>query len=217
MKFSEIALLKEGLKNKLPGVEAQFKMASSLRFPPDYIEQYRPKARQGSVMVLLYPIEDVIHTVLTLRTSYKGVHSGQVSFPGGKREESDENLIKTALRETWEEVGVPDYDIEVIGGLTELYIPASNFIVTPYVGIVQEKPEFQPNRREVERILEADLALLLDDKFKKQTQVKINESLTIDAPYFDIEGQVVWGATAMMLSELAELIRPHYSLEKLGL
>jgi 8-oxo-dGTP pyrophosphatase MutT (NUDIX family) len=216
MKFTEITKVKEGLLGPLPGVEAQFKMASSLRFPPDYIEQHRPKARQGSVMVLLYPIEDIIHTVLTLRTSYKGVHSGQVSFPGGKKEQDDENLIATALRETWEEVGVPDYDIEVVGGLTELYIPASNFIVTPYVGIVQERPEFQPNHREVEKIIEADLHILMDDTLRKQTQVKIADNLTIDAPYFDIDGQVVWGATAMMLSELAEIIRPHFHLERAG-
>jgi 8-oxo-dGTP pyrophosphatase MutT (NUDIX family) len=167
-------------------------------------------------MVLLYPIDDIIHTVLTLRTSYKGVHSGQVSFPGGKREQDDENLIATALRETWEEVGVPDYDIEVGGGLTELYIPASNFIVTPYVGIVKERPEFQPNHREVEKIIEADLHILMDDTLRKQTQVKIGENLTIDAPYFDIDGQIVWGATAMMLSELAEIIRPHFRLERAG-
>ncbi len=120
------------------------------------------------------------------------------------------------MRETWEEVGVPDYDIEVVGGLTELYIPASNFIVTPYVGIVQERPEFQPNHREVEKIIEADLHILLDDTLRKQTQVKIADNLTIDAPYFDIDGQVVWGATAMMLSELAEIIRPHFRLERAG-
>jgi len=213
MKFSEIKNRKDQLLLSLPGTEAQFKMASSLRFPPDFINQQKPKARKGSVLILLYPVDDIIHTVLTLRTSYKGVHSGQISFPGGKKDEKDENLVHTALRETWEEIGVPDYDIEIIGGLTEIYIPASNFIVSPFVGLMNERPEFEPNPREVEKIIETDLFVLVDDTLRKQTQIKISESLTIDAPYFDIGGHIVWGATAMILSELSEIIRPHFRLQ----
>jgi 8-oxo-dGTP pyrophosphatase MutT (NUDIX family) len=213
MKFSEIKNQKDQLLLSLPGTEAQFKMASSLRFPADFINQQKPKARKGSVLILLYPVDDIIHTVLTLRTSYKGVHSGQVSFPGGKKEEKDENLVHTALRETWEEIGVPDYDIEIIGGLSEIYIPASNFIVSPFVGLMNERPEFEPNPREVEKIIETDLFVLVDDTLRKQTQIKISESLTIDAPYFDIGGHIVWGATAMILSELSEIIRPHFRLQ----
>ena len=213
MNFSEIENLKSAFSKDLPGSEAQFKMASSFRFTPEYIEEQRPKARYGSVMVLLFPVDNIIHTVLTLRTSYKGVHSGQVSFPGGKRDEADPDLVVTALRETWEEVGVPDYDISVIGSLTELYIPASNFIVTPYIGVVNDRPEFHANRREVEKIIETPLSILLDDSIRKQTKIKINDDLVIDAPYFDIDNQVVWGATAMMLSELAEIIRPHFFAE----
>jgi 8-oxo-dGTP pyrophosphatase MutT (NUDIX family) len=216
MKFSEIDQLRTAFSGQLPGQEAQFKMASSFRFSPEFIDEQRPKARVGSVLVLLFPIDNEIYTLLTLRTSYKGVHSGQVSFPGGKKDESDSDLMATALRETWEEVGVPDYDIELIGNLTELYIPASNFIVTPFVGLVKARPEFQPNSREVEKIIEAPLSLLLNDQIRKQTQISINEGLTIDAPYFDIDNEVVWGATAMMLSELVEIIRPHFSIEAAG-
>ncbi len=213
MKFSEIDTLVAALSNNLPGEAAQFKMASSFRVTKEYIEEQRPKARLGSVMVLLFPVGDEIHTVLTLRTSYKGVHSGQVSFPGGKKDEADIDLNFTAIRETWEEIGVPDYDIQLVGNLTEIYIPASNFIVRPMVGIVQQQPEFHPNHREVEKIIVTPISVLLDDTIRKQTKIKVTEEFIIDAPYFDIDNHVVWGATAMILSELCEVIRPLFYTE----
>lgn len=210
MVLHDISTLKRAFEQPLPGTEAQLKMASSLRFDPETIEQLKPKARLGSVMVLLYPNEHSLCTVLTQRTSYKGVHSGQISFPGGKKDETDTDILQTALRETWEEIGLADYDIEIIGKLTELYIPASNFMVQPFVGYCEEAPDFLANPREVEQILRVPIEVLLDDAYRKRKDIVIHPELTVNAPYFAVDHHVVWGATAMMLSELAEILRPVY-------
>jgi 8-oxo-dGTP pyrophosphatase MutT (NUDIX family) len=161
-----------------------------------------PHARKGAVLLLLYPGEKGCAIPFIKRPTYVGFHSAQVSFPGGKWEDSDGNLETTALRETQEEIGVDGQKIDLIGHLSNLYIPPSNFLITPYIGYIQHRPEFHPHPREVERIIHCDFSILLDKKIRKKKSMTLRKEYTVLAPYFEIDQEVVWGATAMILSEL---------------
>jgi 8-oxo-dGTP pyrophosphatase MutT (NUDIX family) len=199
--------LAERLQEPLPGKEAQRKMAASARhWNPS---QYKPngQTKEGGVMILLYPHQEELFLPLILRPkSEKGVHSGQVAFPGGRREQSDTDIAFTALRECEEEIGVAHQQVQLIGQLSPLFVFASNFMVYPTIGFLPEKPLFKPNASEVAEVLEVGLSHLLNPNTQKLTNIYINENLTLEAPYFDVAGQVVWGATAMMLSELREVL-----------
>ena len=165
-------------------------------------------ARPGAVMVLFYKKNGKIWFPLIERPVYDGVHASQISFPGGKMDRSDVDLEQTALRETEEEIGVSSAKIQVLGYLSELYIIASNFNVLPVVGYINEPFTFQKDDYEVASIVEASVADLLNDRIQKQKILTV-KNYTIDAPYFDINGHVVWGATAMMLAELKVLLQQH--------
>lgn len=199
--------LADRLKEPLPGLEAQLKMASQFRLPLDMNQFDLSKAKRGAVLILLYPHENTINTVLTLRPSYKGVHSGQVSFPGGKPEPSDVNLAATALREANEEIGLITGSVELIGTLSDLYIPPSNFLVSPFIAKVSEKPILIRNEREVEKIIEVPLTYFLDESVRKEKEVNPYGKFKFTTPYYDVFGDTVWGATAMMLSEMMEIIK----------
>lgn len=203
---SFIELLRKRLKEPLPGREAQIKMAPKPIDERRFRENPIRPPRLGGVMVLLYPDEQGIHIPLMKRPEYDGAHSGQVSFPGGKLEDVDTDLIDTALRETHEEIGVPKEQIEVIGNLSELFIIASNFKVLPTVGVIREKPNFIPDPIEVADVLPMAINALNDYSIRSVKEMRF-PPYTIFSPYFDVRGEVVWGATAMMLSELAELVR----------
>ena len=202
-----VEMLRKKLSMPLPGAVVQKEMAPVLADPI----KFNPSAKQdtilGGVLILLYSVGDRIMLPLIQRPVYNGVHSGQISFPGGKKEKN-ESLVETALREAHEEIGVPIDEIEIIGTLTELFIPASNFKVLPVVGIISTPFKFSPDKHEVVKILEADIMELLQDPRKTKTiEVKrVNLNILIEAPYFDVKGNVVWGATAMMLSELLYLL-----------
>ena len=157
-------------------------------------------------MILLYPHENKIHTVFIQRPEYDGVHGGQISFPGGKRESSDPDLIYTAIRETSEEVGVDPAEISVISTLTPLYIPVSNILVTPVVGWMERRPEFKHQEEEVVFIIEADIKTLNNPSTIKTKPFEIRGEM-IDIKYFDYKNFVIWGATAMILNELFVIIR----------
>ena len=193
--------------SKLGGLEAQFRLAPKLRlkYDADKIKSNNP--RKAAVLALFYPNEQYETSfLLTQRASYKGTHSAQISFPGGKTEKSDVNLQETALRETFEEVGVNQSSIKMIRELTDVYIPPSNFLATPFIGLVHKKPIFILNH-EVESTIEVLLKDLLDDK--SLTTVNMNTSYmnNVNVPCFKLSNYIVWGATAMMLSEIKELIK----------
>jgi len=189
----------------LPGREAQFRMASSFRIPPGYMPDMS-QARVGGVLIALYPLNGNVHTVLMKRPDYIGAHSGQVSFPGGKKEPNDPDIITTALREAQEEVAISPQDVQVLGQLTELYIPASNFLVHPVIGLLDHVPDLVPDAHEVERILLPDLAHFLRSDIVGEKVIPIRENLTVKAPFYDVEGETVWGATAMIISEFAQVL-----------
>lgn len=197
----------KGSMKAMPGHAAQERMAPEHRLPHTEWERYFAHAKKGGVLILFYPDTKGIHTVLIQRPQYNGVHSGQVCFPGGAKEEADRALTDTALREAEEEVGVSRTLVHLIGSLTELYIPPSNFLITPVVGFAEQRPSFNLDTKEVVEIIEPSLAELLDEKIVGIQKINVRPDIAIDAPYYDIQGRVVWGATAMMISELNELVR----------
>ena len=142
-----------------------------------------------------------------LRPTYEGIHSGQISLPGGKYELTDSDLSVTALREAQEEIGVDSKKVRLIGRLSELYIPPSNYIVQPFVGVLETEPAFTPDPKEVERIIEIRLEDLLDEKNKRKKRILLRTGTSILAPCYIIDGNTIWGATAMILSEFREIAR----------
>jgi len=196
----------------LPGEEAHYKLV-----PGNRREEMRNldinslKPNKAGVMAVFYPDSfGNTYLVLILRKTYKGVHSNQIGFPGGRLEPEDDNLKQTALRETEEEVGIPRNNIEVIRELTRLYIPPSNFWVQPYLGLLEETPTLIPQESEVERILEVDLDHFLDHSNFVNQELKTSYSSRMVVPAFKLNEQIVWGATGMMLSEIREIFRESF-------
>jgi 8-oxo-dGTP pyrophosphatase MutT (NUDIX family) len=200
----------ESLKNEiligLPGTEVQWHMASSDRMARNFPRTPGKDARAASVLILLYPYNESVYTVFMQRPDYNGVHGGQISFPGGKQEPDDENAIMTALREAEEETGVDPGLLEITGILTPLFIPVSNTIVTPVVAWINGKPHFSHDDEEVVFLFEADLKRFYDPKILKVKPVKIGMEI-LDIKYYDYEGHMIWGATAMILHELLVILR----------
>ncbi len=143
------------LAQPLPGPAAQFGMAPRPRRDGEQEDPPRPDARLSAVLILFYPVDGVLHLPFILRPTYRGVHSGQVSLPGGGREAVDVTLADTALRETHEEIGVPPAGIKLLGQLSPLYVAASNHIVYPFVGWIDRRPEFRTDPYEVAMLIEA--------------------------------------------------------------
>jgi 8-oxo-dGTP pyrophosphatase MutT (NUDIX family) len=200
-----IAKLEKQLRKPLPGNEAHLKMASRVRLNELRGKYDTSSAKQSSVLILLYPYNGSIFTVLMKRNSYNGVHSGQISFPGGSYEKSDGSFIETALREANEEVGILPGNVKVIGELSDMYIPPSNFMVHPIVGFSMERPQLIPDTMEVAEIVEANLSVIFEDRDFKEKELEVRGQI-IKTPYYEVNGHVVWGATAMMLSELKEVV-----------
>lgn len=196
--------LRLDLTRPLPGRAAQYLMAPRPRPGAEFYDSPRPDSRRGGVLALFYPFDDTVYLPLILRPTYPGVHSGQVGFPGGGAEEMDDDLAATALRETYEEIGVHPSQIILLGQLTPLYVFASNYIVQPTVAWTDYRPEFKHDPFEVAQLLEVSLLSLLDPATRR-TETRTLRGQPIEVPYFAVAGQTVWGATAMMLSELLAL------------
>jgi 8-oxo-dGTP pyrophosphatase MutT (NUDIX family) len=197
-----IAGLRDELTKPLPGLQAQMRMAPSVIRPG----KSALPARDSGVLLLLYTANKRLNTVFMKRTEYGGPHSGQISFPGGKFEKGDASLTDTALRESHEETGISKGAVEVLGVLTPLTIPVSNFKLLPVVGFIPEKPQFSIDPKEVEYLIEAEIRLLLKAVIVKKEILMLGDQ-SIEVPYYDIHGNHVWGATAMILSEFLEIIK----------
>ncbi|MCS6871108.1 MAG: CoA pyrophosphatase [Anaerolineae bacterium] len=182
---------------------AQRRMMPTVRVPQAFPTSAAPK--QAAVLLLLYEREAELHFVLTRRAEHTGVHSGQISFPGGRRE-ADESYIQTALRETHEELGVLPESVQVLGALAQLYIPPSNYLVQPIVGTCAAQPHWRPKHDEVAEVIEVPLRLLFDDTLKGAEET-MRYGLPFRIVYYDLFGHKVWGATASILSELEMRLR----------
>lgn len=157
-------------------------------------------------MILLYPHGSSWHTVFIKRAEYDGIHSGQISFPGGIYEDRDLTLANTALRETQEETGLPLSAVTVIGQLTPLHIPVSNVSVHPFVGKMEYRPAFRHDPTEVQYLIEESLDSLMKEENHKANWMEV-QGRNIWVPYFDIQDNRIWGATAMILSEFLEVVK----------
>lgn len=209
MEFSDfLSIVPKILKESLPATDAHIIMA-----PPERAEiirniditSYNP--RVAAVLMLLYPRNDQTHLALILRNSYNGVHSSQIAFPGGKAEESDSSLCATALRETHEEIGIAPENINVIRAFTELFIPPSNFIVHPFLGFSNQELVFYPDPNEVAGLVELPLERFLNEDTVVPNIMATSYSASIEVPTFKFGEHHVWGATAMIMSELKQVLK----------
>jgi 8-oxo-dGTP pyrophosphatase MutT (NUDIX family) len=198
--------LQQRLQQPLPGAEAHEPLRATPTglIKPKFDHSLPPKP--GSVMILLYPDGGQIKFPLTKRHEYLGAHGGQVSLPGGKAEPG-ETAIETALRETEEEIGVKAQQIKVIGELSQFFVMPSNFMVIPVVGFVEQRPVYQAQQSEVVRIIEGDISDLIRTDAIRTKEILAAKMYPMLAPHFEIEGEVVWGATAMMLNELRVILK----------
>jgi 8-oxo-dGTP pyrophosphatase MutT (NUDIX family) len=186
---------------ELPGRASHLGMAPIYR--RDEIDKdYPDSAVKSSVLILYYLKRNEPYVVFIRRPIYKGVHSGQIALPGGRWEITDKSLYHTALRESAEEIGIFPEEVEYCGKLTDLYIPPSNYIVSPFVGLYKGVPHLRPDTIEVQEIIEIPFSLLLDETFRKVVTIEIDSNVNIEAPCFEISNNIIWGATAMMLNEM---------------
>ena len=202
-----IESLRDKLNRPLPGVDAQLKMAPITRVHLMKQKVDIGKARKAAVLILLYPDDSLIKTVLIQRQDYNGIHSNQVSFPGGQYEDRDDSMQHTAIRETCEEIGVKQEKINTLGNLTELYIPPSNFLVLPVIGFVKNTPEFEPDIQEVKKVITVPMDVLTDDKTVEDQVIEASYRERVNVPCYMVDGHIIWGATAMIISELVALIK----------
>ncbi len=202
---NEIDIIKEVFNQPLPGIDIQRLMSPSVRWTGN-IKHDPLNARRSSVLILLYKKDNEWYMPLIQRSTYDGAHSGQVSFPGGKVEKWDSSLLDTALRESEEEVGVQRSNIQFISELTPLYIPNSNFMVYPQVCVTNILPVFTPDLREVDSIIEVPIIKLLTPDTIHHFSRNIN-GIQVDAPFYKVDEYVIWGATAMIISEFLHLIK----------
>jgi len=202
-----VTRLREALSKPLPGVDAQMRMAPSPRLGWDPLK-FPEGASNGAALLLVYPHDETLHVALTVRGSGLRNHTGQVSLPGGRVDEG-ETFEAAALREASEEIGIDPNTIELLGRLTPIHIPVSGFVLHPIVGFTPMRPAFQRAEWEVARIIEAPVSLLADPAVAKReirTRVVKGQSGDVDVPYFDIDGEKVWGATAMVLAEFCAIL-----------
>lgn len=197
--------VEEKLKQPLPGEKAQLLLEPSSR------RKYPPlldpgTARQSSVLLLFFPDNDEPNLVFIQRNEYDGVHSGQVAFPGGGWEPDDLSLENTALRETHEEIGIQPEMVRLIGRLSQLYIPPSNFLVHPFVGYINETPCFRPDPMEVSEVFAVKMGMFLHASTRQEREINIRD-FKLKVPCFFVKEKVIWGATSMILSELIEVLK----------
>jgi 8-oxo-dGTP pyrophosphatase MutT (NUDIX family) len=200
-----ISELSDRLKNDLPAYAAHKKVMAH-RKPVGELGETVKRARQSAVLIFLYPYRSQWYTVFIQRSNYRGVHSGQIAFPGGKYEEEDKDLEQTALREAEEEVAIPAKRVNTIGRISSLYVPPSNFLINPYIGYDLERPIFKPEPSEVADILELPLEALIGDHRLQDHQLRLTDGKVLDVKGFPVGDRIIWGATAMILKEFADIV-----------
>jgi len=204
MKDSSILKLKQRLTQNLPGHLSHAKVMEH-RKPVNGIDFQKRLPRKSAVLLHLYMHSGQLHLSYIERPEYQGVHSRQISFPGGKAELEDVSLMQTAIREAQEEVNIKLENLEVIGMLSEIYIPPSNFLVQPYVSFQKKRPNFIPDPREVSQIIELPVKDLLNQKLAEHQISAGKQQLRVNG--YELKGKVMWGATAMITTEFLDVFR----------
>ena len=198
--------LKAELLLSLPGVNAHLRLAPEIRINDLKTGQPPIHAMESAVLIILYPSDDRLHTVVILRNEYDGAHSGQISLPGGKKEESDADFMQTALREAKEEIGIIPADMEIVGQLSRFYVRPSNFIIYPFIAFCKKRPEFHPDAIEVQRVIEIDVLNEISYSKIANRTLFFKNNIQVDAPGFLVGNEFMWGATAMIFSELLHVL-----------
>lgn len=199
--------LKKRLEAPLPGDAVRKEMQPTLDDGTAVNVKHGKPPREGAVLILMYHSDQGLHFPLIQRAVYKGIHSGQIALPGGKKETSDNDLFATSLREAEEEIGVKKSEIVILGSLSSFYVSASNFNVLPVIGMVRYTPQFVPEAREVDEIIQVKAMDFLAPENKKIKDMVVREGVRLSSPYYHLQNKVVWGATAMMLRELEEVLK----------
>ncbi len=211
LNFGDLAKYLRRQENlSLPGISAQLRMAPRIR-RDDIVNNSRKKQGvKSGVLILLYPDRGQnTYVVMIQRPDYPGVHGGQISFPGGRFEEGDSSVMYTALREAREEIGISPERVEVLHRLTELYIPPSNFLVSPFLAVAEQRPVFNPDPTEVDEILEIPLHAFITSSNIRDVPLVMADGRQMDTPCYMIGERNVWGATAMIISELAVMLEKY--------
>jgi len=207
--FLSIDEIKQKFQLPLPGIVSHLKMAPESRVQ----ELIRNKdntlnAKKSAVLILFFNDDEVLKMIVIRRSEYVGIHSGQIAFPGGRYEEEDIDVRTTALREIQEEIGITEDKIEIIGRLTDIYVPPSNFLISVFVGYLAEKPQYKMDEREVAEIIEIPFNDFYKSGVIKQKDFYVNSLLAAsNAPYFDVTNAEIWGASAMVISELLDVLQ----------
>ena len=204
-----LSKLKYSINQTLPGLNSHMKMApehrgeelkNNLKLSQD--------ARKSAVMILFFLDDNVLKMIVIRRSVYVGIHSGQIAFPGGRYEEEDGDVRVTALREIEEEIGIPEDKIEIIGRLSDIYVPPSNFLISVFVGYLAEKPIYMIDEREVDEVIEIPFIDFFKPDVIKQKDFYVNSIKAVsNAPYFDVTNAEIWGASAMVISELLDILK----------
>jgi 8-oxo-dGTP pyrophosphatase MutT (NUDIX family) len=202
------AKLKQQLQGEKPGIRAQLLMAPKFREEELMQRDANLPSKKSAVLILFNPFSPELSIIITKRSSRLKVHRGQVSLPGGSVDKHDVDAEATALRETWEEIGIPSKHVEVIGQLSGIYIPPTNFDIVPVVGFLKEKHTYNINPDEVAEVVEVPLSQLMDsNNIKSKVFYTSSSGEDRKAPYYDVMGLEIWGATAMILSEMVEIVK----------
>ncbi len=209
MTFADkIAAIQEITQERLPGERSHADLMPVNRPYSSDVKKHAKDFRESAVAIVLYEEQDALMSLLIQRPTYQGVHSQQIAFPGGKRDLEDPSIEYTARRECMEEIAIPTDALNLLGRMTDVYIPVSKFVVAPHIFAVDTLPALTPDAREVDQIIPFNTSRLLDEDSVQFTDMKFGNGFTQKrVPYFEIENRVVWGATAMMLSEFRSILR----------
>ena len=203
-----IARLEESLKFKLPGDIAHQELTNFKGIASQAELRKTLKPRLSAVAILIYPKANLgLHSVLIQRPKYNGAHSGQIALPGGKKEPEDPSLAHTALREMHEEIGVLADQAHILGSMSDVFVSVSKFVIKPYIVVIDKSPQFVLDPREVGGVIEYPLHELIHDPGFLERSVTVDyPRLRLKVPSFEIQSNVVWGATAMILNEFKSML-----------